>query len=227
MYAQALEVCLTLEHQPFFQVRSKRLAAGKSVERIVRAAQVLGCTPMPAKHFKAISRLGQIGFFRAGGALSGPVAVHAYANMLGIKWSRGAAPKNVGNIDTLACLASPLRIEAAVPELRGKLQRVEHEDYLAEDLQQVLVMSNGRFVLANVVQPARYAMHTLLNETISKVDFARAVAVLTALLDMREFEVKRACQAFAHRSAQCEQNVWAAMRRTEAKVPELFGSLDF
>ena len=52
-----------------------------------KAALAMGCMPTLAKHFRVIARLGQYGFFRAGGILVGTHAFIAIGNMLGVKWS--------------------------------------------------------------------------------------------------------------------------------------------
>lgn len=54
---------------------------------LARAALALGCGEIFARHFKVLRRLGDYGFFRAGGVLIGTHAFVAYGNMLGIRWS--------------------------------------------------------------------------------------------------------------------------------------------
>jgi hypothetical protein len=53
---------------------------------MARAAAALGCTEVLPKHLRVIARLGDYGFFRAGGVLVGTHAFLAYGNMLGIRW---------------------------------------------------------------------------------------------------------------------------------------------
>lgn len=54
---------------------------------LAQSALALGCTPTQRKHLSVISRLGEFGFFRAGGVLVGTHAFLAYANQLGVRWS--------------------------------------------------------------------------------------------------------------------------------------------
>lgn len=53
---------------------------------LAQSALALGCTPTQRKHLSVISRLGEFGFFRAGGVLVGTHAFLAYANQLGVRW---------------------------------------------------------------------------------------------------------------------------------------------
>lgn len=64
--------------------------AGKSLLQAARAAMALGCAQIPIKHGRVISRLGDHGFFRAGGILVGTHAFMAYQNLLGVTWAGGA-----------------------------------------------------------------------------------------------------------------------------------------
>ena len=226
MFAQTSEVCAHLDTQLRRGLTGKDLIPESYVDPMAKAAQVLGCAAMPAKHFKALNRLSRQGFFRAGGALTGALAVHAYANAFGVRWSRGVA-KNVGNVDTNACLVTAPGIEAKIPELQGKLKRREHEDYLAEGSDEALVISNGRFAQVNVVQPARYIIHTLAQPATTKAEIARAYAVLHVMIEQFPYRVKEAYHAFASRSSDCEHAVWRAMRVAEATEPTLYGSLEF
>lgn len=52
-----------------------------------KSAIALGCMTTLTKHFRVINRLGQYGFFRAGGILIGTHAFLAMGNMLGVKWT--------------------------------------------------------------------------------------------------------------------------------------------
>lgn len=51
-----------------------------------RAAIALGCSSIASPHFRIIKRLGDYGFFRAGGLLIGTHAFVALANLLGVRW---------------------------------------------------------------------------------------------------------------------------------------------
>jgi len=53
---------------------------------LAQSALALGCTPTERKHLSVIARLGEFGFFRAGGVLVGTHAFLAYANQLGVQW---------------------------------------------------------------------------------------------------------------------------------------------
>lgn len=53
---------------------------------LVRSAAALGCAEMLPRHMRVLSRLGEYGFFRAGGVLVGTHAFLAYGNMLGVRW---------------------------------------------------------------------------------------------------------------------------------------------
>ena len=60
-----------------------------------KVALTYGCASTPPKHFKMIKRLSEYGFFRAGGILIGSHAFLAMGNMLGVRWSDGAATLDV------------------------------------------------------------------------------------------------------------------------------------
>ena len=64
--------------------------AEKVLLRATRAALELGCIQIPLKHARVINRLGDHGFFRAGGILVGTHAFMAYQNLFGITWQSGA-----------------------------------------------------------------------------------------------------------------------------------------
>ena len=73
---------------------------GKTRRRKPLAAQAgsaiaLGCAVVAPKHFKIINRLVQYGFFRAGGILIGTHAFLAMGNLLGVRWTDGAATLDV------------------------------------------------------------------------------------------------------------------------------------
>lgn len=56
-----------------------------------QAALALGCAAAAPKHFRIIKRLGEYGFFRAGGILVGTHAFLALGNVLGVRWTEAAA----------------------------------------------------------------------------------------------------------------------------------------
>ena len=58
---------------------------------LTRAAIELGCAEIPSKHARVIGRLAASGLFSAGGLLVGTHAFLAYQNLLGVRWSAGAA----------------------------------------------------------------------------------------------------------------------------------------
>lgn len=64
--------------------------ADQNMLRAARAAVELGCAQVPLKHGRVISRLGDHGFFRAGGILVGTHAFMAYQNLLGVTWQGSA-----------------------------------------------------------------------------------------------------------------------------------------
>lgn len=58
--------------------------------RMARAAMEYGCTEIPLKHARVIGRLGDYGFFGAGGILVGTHSFLAYQNHFGVRWTAGA-----------------------------------------------------------------------------------------------------------------------------------------
>ena len=66
-----------------------RASVAAPLERLAplaRAALALGCAATQRKHLSVVLRLGEYGFFRAGGVLVGTHAFLAFANLLGIRW---------------------------------------------------------------------------------------------------------------------------------------------
>lgn len=57
-----------------------------ALELLARSAQALGCAAFLPAHFRVVQRLGDYGFFKAGGVLIGTHAFLGYANMLGVRW---------------------------------------------------------------------------------------------------------------------------------------------
>jgi hypothetical protein len=91
-----------------------RLSAQRT-EPLVKAAVALGCAHGVPKHVRAVRRLSEYGFFRAGGVLVGTHAFIAMGNMLGVKWSHGESTTDVdfahaGNNMSLA-LPSNIKID--------------------------------------------------------------------------------------------------------------------
>jgi hypothetical protein len=68
---------------------------GERLRAQARAAEALGCAGTLTKHFRVINRLGQYGFYRAGGILVGTHAFLAMGNMLGVRWSSGDRTQDV------------------------------------------------------------------------------------------------------------------------------------
>lgn len=68
------------------QMRSEQSA----LLRMARAAIAYGCAEIPLKHARVITRLGDYGFFGAGGILVGTHAFLAYQNHFGVRWNTGA-----------------------------------------------------------------------------------------------------------------------------------------
>src|SRR5688500_14777331 len=56
-----------------------------------QAAIALGCIPLAPKHLRIVKRLADYGFYRAGGVLIGTHAFVAMGNLLGVRWTHGAA----------------------------------------------------------------------------------------------------------------------------------------
>lgn len=68
---------------------------GERLRAQARAAEALGCAATLTKHFRVINRLGQYGFYRAGGLLVGTHAFLAMGNMLGVRWTSGDRTQDV------------------------------------------------------------------------------------------------------------------------------------
>lgn len=62
---------------------------GRHMTQLARAAMEYGCSDIPNKHAKVITRLADHGFFRAGGILVGTHAFLAYQNQWGLRWQAG------------------------------------------------------------------------------------------------------------------------------------------
>ena len=70
--------------------------ARQHLVRMTRAAIELGCADIPPKHARVIERLADSGLFSAGGILVGTHAFLAYQNIMGVRWSAGAATLELG-----------------------------------------------------------------------------------------------------------------------------------
>ena len=72
-------------------IEKVRVGKAESGAEVIKAqtnsAIALGCMTTLTKHFRVINRLGQYGFFKAGGILIGTHAFLAMGNMLGIHWT--------------------------------------------------------------------------------------------------------------------------------------------
>jgi len=66
-----------------------RHAGAQALKSLARAAIEYGCVAIPPSHAKVIDRLGDYGFFRAGGMLVGTHAFIAYQNHFGVRWTGG------------------------------------------------------------------------------------------------------------------------------------------
>lgn len=64
-------------------------ASSSHLRRLCAAALALGCPAMIPAHVRVLKRLGDHGFFRAGGILIGTHAFLVYQNMLGVTWTAG------------------------------------------------------------------------------------------------------------------------------------------
>jgi hypothetical protein len=62
---------------------------------LARSAVALGCAPLLPRHFRAIRRLAEYGFFRAGGLLIGTHAFLTYGNILGVKWGESSRTQDI------------------------------------------------------------------------------------------------------------------------------------
>ena len=104
-------------------VEAKQAAAvdGEDLANLARACVAQGGTALLAKHLRVMRRISDFGFFRAGGVLIGTHAFAGYANMLGVRWTRGDATLDID-------LAMPGKnISIALPDA----PRVDLHDALA------------------------------------------------------------------------------------------------
>jgi hypothetical protein len=66
-----------------------------TTEALARSAAMLGCAVGLPKHVRAVRRLADYGFFKAGGVLVGTHAFVAMGNMLGVRWASGERTTDV------------------------------------------------------------------------------------------------------------------------------------
>jgi len=98
-----------------------------TVTALAKSAIALGCAATTPAHFRIVRRLGEIGFFQAGGMLVGAHAFLAYGNALGVAWGDTARTQDIdfahaGNSVNLA-LPTTLRIDtrSAIDSLEAGL----------------------------------------------------------------------------------------------------------
>jgi hypothetical protein len=93
-------------------------AGAQRTEPLVKAAVALGCAHGVPKHVRAVRRLLEYGFFRAGGVLVGTHAFIAMGNMLGVKWTRGESTTDVdfAHAGKNMSLALPAKVKIDVHE---------------------------------------------------------------------------------------------------------------
>jgi len=75
--------------------RFDRIRVARQLAPQAAATLALGCTTVAPKHFRIVKRLADYGFFRAGGILIGTHAFLALGNVLGVRWTDGAATLDV------------------------------------------------------------------------------------------------------------------------------------
>lgn len=101
---------------------------------LTRSAAALGNATVLARHLKVVQRLGDYGFFRAGGVLIGTHAFLAFGNMLGVRWGDGQRTQDVdfAHAGKSLTIALPATIEidthAAIESLQMGLLPIEHAD---------------------------------------------------------------------------------------------------
>ncbi len=77
------------------RAREPALKPDAALAPLAKSAIALGCAPALPKHVRAVRRLSDYGFFRAGGVLVGTHAFIALGNMLGVKWLAGSSTTDV------------------------------------------------------------------------------------------------------------------------------------
>jgi hypothetical protein len=97
--------------------RAGQPGAAQSLAPLARAALSLGCTPVLPRQLKVIARLGDYGFFRAGGVLVGTHAFLAFGNMLGVRWGQPSRTQDIdfAHAGWRLSVALPATTEVPVP----------------------------------------------------------------------------------------------------------------
>jgi len=76
-------------------VDRSRQPKNESLAALASSAIALGCEPVLRQHFRAIRRLSEHGYFRAGGILIGTHAFLSYGNLLGVRWGDASRTQDV------------------------------------------------------------------------------------------------------------------------------------
>jgi hypothetical protein len=95
-----------------------------AIADMARGAIGLGCAAVLRKHFRVIERLGEYGFFRAGGVLIGTHAFLGYGNMLGVRWGDADRTQDVDFAHAGKSLAIALPADVKV-ETHGAIESLE------------------------------------------------------------------------------------------------------
>lgn len=77
------------------KARNPAVRPHEALAPLAKAAVALGCAGALPKHVRAVRRLADYGFFRAGGVLVGTHAFIALGNLLGVKWAAGSSTTDV------------------------------------------------------------------------------------------------------------------------------------
>ncbi len=79
------------------QAKTQKASAKQNdtLEALALSAAALGCSAGIPKHVRAVRRLSEYGFFKAGGVLVGTHAFVAMGNMLGVRWTSGERTTDV------------------------------------------------------------------------------------------------------------------------------------
>jgi hypothetical protein len=114
------------ESERILALVDRRAAGGAkpALQALASSAAALGNATMLARHFRVIQRLGDYGFFRAGGVLVGTHAFLTFGNMLGVKWSDGQLTQDVdfAHAGKALSIALPAELEVDVPAAIESLQ---------------------------------------------------------------------------------------------------------
>jgi len=104
--------------------RFRRRRAPKALAPQALAAINLGCAPLAPKHFRIVKRLSEYGLFRAGAVLAGTHAFLALGNLLGVRWTSGAATLDVdiAHAGRNVSVALPAALDV---DVHGALQSLE------------------------------------------------------------------------------------------------------